>query len=209
MRVWRVGHRSGPCDFAPRHIYAWTHRFDDPERVYRTLYCADGKKTCLREVLADLRPKTAAVADFLRLFGPDPSVTGAIGVVTRGWRRKNVLARARVSLIAGRIVYVESRSVRGALERRLSEFLEAEGIARLNVKELRSRKRHVTQRISRALFEGGDAGVEFRSHLDGRPCYALIETRAKLVQLGKALSLTHDLAELKSVCEEFSLRLAP
>lgn len=209
MSVWRVGRRSAPCDFTPNHIYAWTHRFDDSERRYRTLYCADHKETCLREVLADLRPKKSAVTDFETVFGPDPSVTEAVGVVTRKWRVENVLARARMKLLSGGLADVESPAVCKELEERLSDFLKTEGISRLNVKELRSRKRHVTQRISRALFDQGEAGVKFRSHLDAQPCYALFETRAELVQLGNALPLTDDLSELKTVCKEFSLRLAP
>jgi hypothetical protein len=55
-------------------LCGWNHRFDDPRREYRTIYAADKKETCLREVLADLRPDKKAVAEFKKLFGDDDAV---------------------------------------------------------------------------------------------------------------------------------------
>ena len=39
--VWRLGHRGAPLEYVPRHLCGWRHRWDDPERKYRTLYCAE------------------------------------------------------------------------------------------------------------------------------------------------------------------------
>lgn len=207
MPVWRVGHHSAPCDFPPRHLYAWVNRFDDPQKEYRTLYCADEKKTCLREVLADFRPDPKAISEFRRLFGSGGDEEQTFGRITMEWRRQNVLAQADIEELSGVIVDVENASVRSSLERRLADLLATEGVQLLDIKELRSRKRHVTKRISRTLFDDGHAGIEFRSHLDGLPCFALFEFRARLNQLDTAISLIEDVPELVAVCKEFRLTL--
>ncbi|MBV9279481.1 MAG: RES domain-containing protein [Chloroflexi bacterium] len=56
--VWRVGWAGSPLDFLPRNLASWQNRFDDVHRRFRTLYVAHEPVTCLREVLADLRPNT-------------------------------------------------------------------------------------------------------------------------------------------------------
>jgi len=68
---WRVGHISDPLGFVPHDRCAWNHRFDDPGRRFRTLYWALRAETALREVLADLRPNTAQLADYAAVFGND------------------------------------------------------------------------------------------------------------------------------------------
>lgn len=207
MLVWRLGYRLAPCDFPPRLLYAWTNRFDDPSHEYRTLYCADKKETCLREVLADLRPNTKAISEFRGLFGSGGEEDESFGKVTKGWRRQNVLARAGIETLSGTVVDVENPSVRKSLERRLAEFLKKEGVRHLNPRELRSKKRHVTKRISRAVFDAGHAGIKFHSHLDSLPCYALFEFRAQLNQMGEMISLQENVPELVAVCKEFNLTL--
>jgi alkylhydroperoxidase/carboxymuconolactone decarboxylase family protein YurZ len=64
--LWRVGHRSDPLAFTPRPLCSWNHRFDDTERRFRTIYCAEHPETSLREVLADFHPNLAALQ---ALFG--------------------------------------------------------------------------------------------------------------------------------------------
>lgn len=81
MPVWRLGYFEAPCDFPPHHLYAWTHRFDDPRREYRTIYCADEKQTCLREVLADLWPNRVALSEYERLFGPGGPELESVGTL--------------------------------------------------------------------------------------------------------------------------------
>ena len=205
MPVWRVGHCLGPCDFPPTtQRYAWSNRFDDPEHEYRTLYCADEKKTCLREVLADMRPNTKAIAEFKNVFGPGERLSNRLPAQ---WREKNVLAHAEMEILSGDLAEIESMAIRRSLENRLAKFLHAEGVKRLNIHELRGKNRHITQRLSRELFDEGRAGIKFNSHLDKEVCYALFEFRANLHQLGKAIALTDDIPELAAVCNEFGLTL--
>lgn len=213
MLVWRVGHISAPCDFPPHHVYAWDNRFDDSERKYRTIYCADEPKTCLREVLADFRTNTKALVEFNSL--PDsPDETAAsisFGVIRAEWRRKKSLAKAQVKFFSDKrkIIDIENFAIRLRLTIKHSALLRAQNIDHLDISELRGKNRFVTQILSRSLFDEGNAGIKFRSHLDNKPCYAFFEFRANLKQHGQQIPLTTDTEELLEVCREFGLKLEP
>lgn len=79
----------------------------------------------------------------------------------------------------------------------------------LDIGEVRSRDRIVTQTLGRDLHDRGHAGVVFGSHLDDRPCLALFEGRGRLRARGPAQELAPDHAVLRGVCAEFGLRLEP
>ena len=66
--------------------YGSQHRWDDPKREYRTLYCAEQQLTCLREVLADLRPNTKAIAELRKLFGDNTPALQGVSEVLEEWR---------------------------------------------------------------------------------------------------------------------------
>lgn len=186
----------------------WQNRWDDPRRAYRTLYCADEAITCLREVLADLRPNTGVLAEIEDLFGPDAGLRAAAGAVTAEWRAERVLAPAGMEA-DGELVDVDDPATRARLEREHAALLAAHGMEHLDVSEIRSRTRAVTQAIGRALYERGAPGVHFGSNLDDQPCYALFEARGRLHPLPDepALELTTDLAILRTVCDEYGLAL--
>lgn len=191
----------------PRHLCGWQHRWDDPERDYRTIYCADHPATCLREVLADLRPNTKAIAELRRLFGERSPALIGVGEVGPEWRDAHVLAPA-LAVGDGELCDLDARlGLRHELERDLADLLVAHGMAHLDVSEVRSRDRIVTQTVSRELYERGFAGVRFGSNLDDQPCYALFEGRAELAPDGRPLALTLQLRPLREVCREFGLTL--
>ena len=129
------------------------------------------------------------------------------GEVSRAWRRRHTLAPASIVLDRGAIVDLDDLLSRRRLERQHAGLLVRHGMRHLDISELRSRARPVTQAISRSLFDGGAAGVRFRSNLDDLPCTALFETRARLEPAGSAIRLTQDLPELLQVCSEYSLVL--
>lgn len=81
--VFRLGDRSDPLGFTPRHRCSWAHRWDDPLREYRTLYCAKTEATCFREVFADLRPNAKMLAEERFLFGAPEELRSARGVISR------------------------------------------------------------------------------------------------------------------------------
>jgi len=182
MAVWRVGYFASPCDFTPHHLCGWNHRFDDPRREYRTIYAADKKETCLREVLADLRPDKKAIADFKKLFGDDDSV-------------------------AGKMADIESGPVLADLSDRLARELAARKLKRLDIARLRSQDRALTRAASRLLHDDGHGGIDFHSRLDKVPCHAVFEGRARLDQEGAAIPLSGRPPEFLAVCAEYSLKL--
>ncbi|MCW3004768.1 MAG: hypothetical protein JWQ20_4066 [Conexibacter sp.] len=148
------------------------------------------------------------LADFEELFGPDAGVTAAAGVVSPQWRAERVLAPATLAL-EGELTDVDDPATRTALERAHAALLADHGMAHLDIAEVRSRTRVVTQQIGRALYQAGAAGVRFGSNLDDRPCFAVFEARGRLVGLTTEppLQLTADLAILVQVCDEYGLRL--
>lgn len=206
MAVWRVGYFASPCDFTPHHLCGWNHRFDDPRREYRTIYAADKKETCLREVLADLRPDKKAIADFKKLFGDDDSVECA-GRVTAAWRAKHVLVQVRIKVFSGKMADIESGPVLADLSDRLARELAARKLKRLDIARLRSQDRDLTRAASRLLHDDGHAGIDFHSRLDKVPCHAVFEGRARLDQDGAAIPLSGRPPEFLAVCAEYSLKL--
>jgi RES domain-containing protein len=65
-----VGPADG-LDFPPSRFLSWRNRFDHPDKVFRTLYCAEQRQTAFREVLADFRPNAKARAEYRRLHGEE------------------------------------------------------------------------------------------------------------------------------------------
>lgn len=211
-QAWRVGYAGAPLDFVPYEYCSWQHRFDDPMREYRTVYGSEQQVTALREVLADLRPNAKARADFAQFQLAQGVPVDELEVpgraVTAAWRRSHQLAPARIEH-DGELVDLDDPALRETLATRHATLLAEHGMAQLNISEIRSKNRLVTQRIARDLYMRGAAGVRFRSNLDDGPCIALMEGRARFAADGEPLSLAEDLPELSRVCEEYNLALHP
>jgi hypothetical protein len=160
-------------------------------------------------VLADLRPDTTMLAELHDLFGPDMALAAAAGTVSAEFRRERVLAAADM-VLDGELVDIDDPATRAELEREHAAMLAEHGLAHLDITEVRSRTRVVTQRMGRALYERGAAAIRFGSNLDNQPCYAVFEARGRLEPRGTAapLELTAELPELIAVCHEYGLRLA-
>jgi hypothetical protein len=160
-------------------------------------------------VLADLRPDTAMLAELRELFGRDAALEAAAGTVPREFRARRVLVSAYVRVDDGELVDVDAPATRAALEREHAPLLAEHGMRHLDVSEIRSRTRVVSQRIGRVLYERGAAGIRFGSNLDDQPCFAVFEARGRLVRRGRAkpLELDERLPELVAVCDEYGLTL--
>ncbi|MDA0140315.1 RES family NAD+ phosphorylase [Solirubrobacter deserti] len=208
--MWRVGHADAPLDYTPYEFCSWQHRFDDPMREYRTIYGSEHKLTALREVLADLRPNVKARADFAQFQLAQGVPVEALRVpgraVTAAWRRSHQLAPARVEH-EGELVDIDDPALREKLATRHARLLAEHGMTQLNISEIRSKIRVVSQTIARDLYMRGAAGIWFRSNLDDGPCIALMEGRARFAADGEPLPLTEPLPELGRVCEEYNLAL--
>lgn len=81
----------------------------------------------------------------------------------------------------------------------------------LDIAQIRSKDRTLTQAVTRFLTEKGAAGVLYGSNLDDQPCAALFEGRARLSPVAgyEPEPLTPAHPELVAVCEEFGLVLEP
>jgi hypothetical protein len=208
MNIWRLGHSRNPCAFVPRTFCKWHHRFDDPQKVYRTLYGAQHPLTCLRELLADLRPNTKALTEFETLFSDgDPNTMTIAGVVSSQWRKSHALVWAEVEFQKGKFAAIEEHSVLHHLKQLHHALLTELGIKNLNLQKIRSRQRPLTQAFSRTLFNDGHAGIIFRSRLDEKICYALFEGRARLTPAAKPIPMTMNHPDLLRVCGEYTLVL--
>jgi RES domain len=209
-RVWRVGHAGSPLDYVPHEYCSWQHRFDDPQRQYRTIYGAQHRVTALREVLADLRPEAKVRADFARFQLDQGIAVDELKVpareVTAAWRQAQELAPARIER-DGRLIDLDRPALLEELATRHATLLAEHGMAQLNISEIRSKNRPVTQAISRDLYERGAAGLLFRSNQDDAPCVVLLEGRARFVADGSPISLTNDVPDLALVCSEYNLVL--
>lgn|GEM_PF-772832 len=208
--VWRVGHVSDPLGFVPWERTSWSHRFDDLERRFRTLYCAVMPETYLREVLADLRPNAAQIADYVSRFGELAEADVPARLVTTAWRSTNVLVPARLTL-DGRIVDLTDPLERDELERHHAPLLAEAGMAHLDLHEITVQLRPVTQAIaSDARDRLGAAAIRFPSRLDGNPCLAVFEGRGRLDAGGDPVALTDPAPEaLVRVAAGWRLALQP
>jgi hypothetical protein len=208
--VWRLGHYFAPLDYPPREHCAWNHRFDDPEHEYRTLYCAELPITCLREVLADLRPSTKARADYAQFQAnqddPPEELHRPARVVSLKWRELHALARATVER-HGELWDLADPDLREELTDRHPALLDAHGMPNLDIAQITSKNRIVTQMISRDLYERGAAGILSHSNQDRRGCLALMEGRAHLAPAGDPIPLTENLPDLLKVCSDYNLIL--
>jgi hypothetical protein len=128
--------------------------------------------------------------------------------VTASWREQHVLAPAQARL-DGPLVDLNEAGTRDELEKRHAALLAEHGLDHLDLHEITSRRRIVTQTIAADLFDRcGAAAVRFPSRLDGMPALALFEGRGELVAAGEPIELTAPApASLVEVCSEWGLTL--
>jgi hypothetical protein len=207
----RVGWRENPTDYLPHEECSWEHRFDDLHREYRTLYCADSALTAIREVLADLRPNAIARAEYaqwqLAQGVPVDELSEPARRVTDVWRHEHVLIEVEAET-GGAVADVEDVGLREELERTHSTLLRAHGMEHLNISEIRSKNRAVTQAVSRDLYEQGAAGITFKSNLDNGGCLVVFEGRGLRHPASEPQDLSEDVPELWQVVTEYGLLMA-
>lgn len=224
MSPWsRIGYHADPLGFRDLKDYAWQHRFDDADRRFRTIYCARDHRTSFREVLADYRPNASLLAELKRRVNADTYANLRYGRVGWDWRTSNVLCDVRYRLGNGELREFEDPSRVGEdladltdpeitkeLTGELAETLADHGIEHLDLHQITTEQRPVTQAISAYLYERGWAGLYFTSKLQGGRCAVLFEDRADLVLAAGTtpVPLTDDVAELLEVCTAWDLHLA-
>jgi hypothetical protein len=205
--LWRVGYRADPLAFTPPELCSWHHRFDDPARRFRTLYCAEHPETALREVLADFRPKASALQAFAEKFGDDALEEVTAGLVTTIWREQHLLTSTRM-VLDGDLIDLTDAAARAELESRHAALLVEHDLEHLDFHELTTRQRPVTQAIAGDLYDRGVAALRFPSSLDGKANVVLFEGRGELEEASDPIALTEPPpGPLVTVCTEWGLRL--
>jgi hypothetical protein len=204
-RVWRVGHASGPLEFPPLEVLSWSNRFDDPDRSFRTLYCAEQRLTAFRETLADFRPNAKVRGDYRDRFGEDlpaPEITPA-------WRQERVLAQGAIRVLQNKLVDIDHPALRRQFEQAHTDLLVRHRMDHLDVAQIRSKERPITQAVTRFVAQQGAAGIVYGSNLDDQPCAALFEGSSFLdpVPGTDPEPLTASHPDLSAVCKEFGLLL--
>jgi RES domain len=192
-------------------VLSWEGRFDDPRKHlsptarFRTLYFARRRVTALRETLQDLRPDTRTRADYRSLFGVDPPDP----ILPWQWRADRRIARARISAADEEIIDLENLEVRRRLEEAYAPLLAAHGMRHLDISQLRSEQRVVTQTIALELWAQGRAGIAYASNLDGQPCVAIFEGRTSISRYGPGGRVAADDPDLVAVAAPWLLRIEP
>lgn len=203
--LWRVGYHAAPLDFTPHELYEFSHRFDDVEHRFRTLYLAEFEVTCLREVLADFRPNLEARRRHIERYGPEAASDIPTKPVTAKWRRENVLVPAEL-VLDGPLVDLFDAATRQELEDRHEALLVEHGLQHLDVHEITTSRRIVTQTVAGDVFDRGAAAVRFPSRLDANACIALFEGRGAPHPAGSVIPLTDPPPPaLKTVTDDWKL----
>ncbi len=186
---WRVGYHGDPLGFVPSEICEWSHRFDDLRHRFRTVYVAELAETCLREVLADFRPNLGAIRRFQQEMGAEAAQELAAQPITAAWRRENILAPVRLRLDGGICDLTDAIQRQGVEERHVDLLLEHD-MRHLDLHEITTNRRVVTQTVAADIYDDGAAAIRFPSCLDGNPCVAIFEGRGALELAGEILPLT-------------------
>ena len=128
--------------------------------------------------------------------------------MTARWRDEHLLAPAEMTL-DGELIDLTDPAVRADLEQRHASLLIEHGLVHLDLHEITSRRRVVTQTIAADLFDRCNAGaLRFPSRLDGQPALVVFEGRGELVEAGNPVALTDPAPEvLLAVCREWGLKL--
>jgi RES domain len=109
--------------------------------------------------------------------------------ITAAWRRENVLAPVRLRLDGG-ICDLTDVSQRQKIEERHVDLLLQHDMRHLDLHEITTSRRVVTQTVAADIYSGGAAAIRFPSCLDGNPCVAIFEGRGELELAGEILPLT-------------------
>jgi hypothetical protein len=152
--LWRVGYHADPLAFTPPELYAFNHRFDDLHHRFRTLYCAEFPETALREVLADFRPNLAAQRRHIERYGPEAAQDFVAEPVTAQWRSQHVLVPVTLQL-DGPLIDLTDVPTRQEVEDRHLDLLLEYGLQHLDLPEITTRRRPITQTIAADLVRPG------------------------------------------------------
>lgn len=180
--VVRVGRKPDPLAFVPIQHQTWAGRFDDPDRLWRTLYVASDEHGAWVEVLGRFRTHTdtqAALDEIVDEPG-DPAPIPA-GTVSMAWLATRAIGHAKVMARVADLASADTLrwlDLRPALRPMLADL----GVEDLDLSVATGQHRPITQVIARELRLHADAdAIEYPSRY-GAPttCHALFESTGDL-----------------------------
>lgn len=129
--------------------------------------------------------------------------------ITEKWRQDNVLIPCTL-VYEGRLLDLTDIHERHEIETRHAQLLAEHGMSHLDMHEVTTRRRIVTQTIATDAYDNLDvAAIRFASSRDGHACIALFEGRAELEEAGPPIALTDPPPEpLVKVAAEWKLGLS-
>ena len=122
-------------------------------------------------------------------YGPEAVKDFTPQPVTRTWRTQHVLVPLVLQL-DGPLIDLTEPSTRQRIEDCHVEVLAEHGMEHLDLHEITTSRRVVTQTIAADLFDQGASAVRFPSRLDGNACIALFEQRGTATPAGEVIALT-------------------
>jgi len=180
--VVRVGRKPDPLAFVPMQHQTWAGRFDDPDRLWRTLYTASDEHGAWLEVLGRFRahPDTQAALDDI-IEEPGDAAPIPAGTVSLAWLATRAIGHAKVM---ARVADLASADTLRWLDLRptLRPMLDSLGVEDIDLSVATGQHRLITQTIARELRLHADAdAIQYPSRY-GAPttCYALFETAGEL-----------------------------
>jgi RES domain-containing protein len=185
-------------------------RWDDPDREYHVLYASSSRLAAFLETLAQFEPDATLESDWYAIAGDHDS--SGPGELPEEWLEKRLIGRARVVGDFAQAGHSESLAY---FNDQLSDFAKSYGVGSIDAAAIRqTAPRHVTQAISRLVYEcddGGAAqfdGIEYGSrHGDDLDNWAIFET----ADISDATSDPIDVADgdLLKALDRFSVVLVP
>lgn len=185
--TYRIGYAPNPWAWTPWE-YATGGRFagrwDDPEGVWRTVYCAHTPLACYLEVLAFARPSPQLIADLAEIAVDDNDETNypslPPGRLPQAWCSTRILGSGALT---GQFAVPTSTQSLATLRAQFRRRAIRYGLDDLDTAALRDgRPRGLTQAISRWIYAPTDRegraidGIEFESrHGDQLRMWALYE----------------------------------
>jgi hypothetical protein len=120
------------------------------------------------------------------------------------------LAQGIIQVLRNDLIRIDDPALRQEFSALHADLLAKHGMAHLDISQIRSKAREITQEVTRFATTRGAAGIIYGSNLDDLPCAALFEGRSLLVPAPGAEieELTASHPDLAKVCREFDLLLS-
>lgn len=112
--------------------------------------------------------------------------------------------------LGGSLVDLTDVAMRQTVERAHADLFLAHGLDHLDIAQVMTKDRVVTQTIASRLYDQGAGAIRLASRLDGAPCIAVLEGRGRLEGLDAAIPLSDPPPQvLVDVCATWGLLLEP